>query len=547
MVSFSRPPAHRGGVRTSAQRPVYTIIAACGAVLCLALALLFTTCPSPAAAQSTTFSDVNEEMVAYDAIRFMAGAGVISGYNDGSFRPSNTLTRGQATKVLVLWRRAPLTKAAGCLFSDVDGVYRSYVSAAVAQRWVSGYADGLFRPYSTLTRQQMAVIMVRALGWDTQARNLSSASIQKTLAAFSDSNDIASNARAYVALAVDRGLFGGSNGRFLPKSGITRAQFSLVVFRADLSQCAVIQRVRFSSDYNDKTRVVLDLSRAPGKITTAITADGNLTVDYTGGALAAPMSQVIGSPEVTSVDARQYAYNPRTVRVTFNLTSYRTFKVMSLAPSGDNSCHRIVVDLYRCAAETPERDGPPLICIDPGHGGSASGAVGVSGSLEKDINLDIARFVAADLRAAGLEVLMTRDDDRFVGLQERADIANAAQATLFVSIHCNAMNNADVKGTETFYEGTAANYDPESKLLAEAIQRALVKALGSKDRGAKTWYGQTLAVLAGSTMTGVLTEVGFLTNAEEEAKLLTADYQRTAARAIADGIIEYLEWPAGGR
>ncbi|MGI5940494.1 MAG: N-acetylmuramoyl-L-alanine amidase [Thermoleophilia bacterium] len=531
----------------SAQHPVCTIIAVCGAVLCLALAMLFMTCPSPAAAQSTAFSDVNEEMVAYDAIRFMAGAGVISGYSDGSFRPSNTLTRGQATKVLVLWQRVPLTKAAGYSFSDVDSVYRPYVSAAVAQRWVGGYADGLFRPYSTLTRQQMAVIMVRALGWDTQARNLSSASVQKTLAAFSDSRDIASNARAYVALAVDRGLFGGSNGRFLPNSGITRAQFTLVVFRADLSQCAVIQRVRFSSDYDDKTRVVFDLSRAPGKITSAVTADGNLTVDYTGGALAAPMSQAIGSPEVASVDARQYAYNPRTVRVTLNLTSYRTFKVMSLAPSGDNSCHRIVVDLYRCVAETPKRDGPPLICIDPGHGGSASGAIGVSGSLEKDINLDIAKFVAADLRAAGLEVLMTRDDDRFVGLQERANIANAAQATLFVSIHCNAINNADVKGTETFYEGTAADYDPESKLLAEAIQRALVKALGSKDRGAKTWYGQTLVVLAKSTMTGVLTEVGFLTNAEEEAKLLTADYQRTAARAIADGIIEYLEWPAGGR
>jgi N-acetylmuramoyl-L-alanine amidase len=160
---------------------------------------------------------------------------------------------------------------------------------------------------------------------------------------------------------------------------------------------------------------------------------------------------------------------------------------------------------------------------------------------EKDLNLAIATLVAEDLRTSGLNVMMTRQDDTLPTLQQRADMANQAFASLFVSIHNNAAGDTEAKGTETFYWGTPDDYSAEGKLLAEAIQRNLLAAIGSIDRGARThWIN--LAVLDRTDMTAVLTEVGFVTNAEEEAKLCTPAYQQAAAEGITKGVLEYLKW-----
>ena len=510
-----------------------------GSLLAMALVFLLVAPPTAALAHASSFPDVNAGIPAHDGIEFMTGAGVISGFKDGTFRPGDTLTRGQATKILVLWRNVQIVKPSTPSFLDLDDVYRDYIETAAAQGWITGFPDNRFRPNLTLSRQQMAIVMVRAMGWDAEAKNLSGAEIQGTLSAFSDGVDITSVARPYVALAVQRGLFGGGgDGRFAPRDGITRAQFTLVVFRAELSLRAVIQEVRWATDYPDKTRVVIDLSRAPGKVAAAISAAGTLTVDYQGGAISGTLSQAVGSQEIKSVGARQYAYDPRTVRVTLNLARYEAFRVMSLEPS-EGEGYRLVVDAYK-RLDGPPGDGPPLICIDPGHGGGAPGAIGVSGTSEKTVNLAIGLLLAADLRKAGLNVIMTREDDRSVGLQERADIANAASASLFVSVHNNAATS-DATGTETFYAGTPDNYSTEGRLLAEAIQRNLLEALDSVDRGARTHWIR-LVVLHDTDMPAALAEVGFMTNAEEEAKLLTPSYQQAAAQAIADGVLEYLQW-----
>lgn len=507
-------------------------------VLLLAGLLLVTSPAGQALASTSGFPDVNESNSAHDAITYLATAGVVSGFDDGTFGPGKTLTRGQATKILVLWRGVSQSSS-GPTFSDLDIVYRTYVVTAAAQGWISGFDDGTFRPYQTLTRQQMAVIMVRALGWEADALKLSAANIAAALAGFSDRGSITTQARPYVALAVKRGLFSGSNGALMPQNGITRGQFSLVVFRAELGLMSVIQGVRFASDYSDKTRVVLDLSRAPGAVTAAISTDGTLTVEYAGGAIAAAIDQGVGSPEIKSVGVRQSTVTARTVRITLKLARYQTFRVMSLAPS-EGKGYRIVVDVFR-RVDGPLGDGAPLICVDPGHGGSDSGAVGTMGTLEKDLNLSIALLLAQELRNAGLQVIMTRENDTLPALEKRAQIANDALASLFVSVHNNASGDPTAEGTECFYWGTPENYSTEGKLLAEAIQRNLVAAIGSKDRGARThWYN--LVVLAKTCMTAALAEVGFVTDPEEEAKLLTPAYQKAAAQGIAKGIFEYLKW-----
>jgi N-acetylmuramoyl-L-alanine amidase len=504
------------------------------AVLFIALAVL---APSSAQAQGLSYPDVGESLPSYDAIGFLSGAGIISGYQDGNFGPGDALKRGQATKMLVLWKGvSPVTD--GPSFPDLDDTYRSYVETACAEGWITGYPDGRFKPYSTLTRQQMAIIMVRAMGWEEAALALSASQVDEVLAVFSDQVKIAAIARPYVAMAVSKGLFGGYNGGFSPAEGITRAQFCLVVFRAELSLRAVIEEVRSASDYPTKTRVVIDLSRAPDTVAAGISADGLLTIDFTGGAIAGTLSQAIESLEVTNVSARQVKYDPRTVRITLDLGRYQTFRVMSLGPSEDQG-DRIVVDITR-RTTGPEGDGPPLVCVDPGHGGDALGAVGVSGANEKDVNLAICLLLAEDLRQAGLRVMMTREDDRRVELQDRAAMANTALASVFVSVHNNAATS-DAEGTETFYWGTSEEWSPDGKLLAEAIQRNLIEALGSKNRGAQTHWNN-LVVLAETEMTSVLAEVGFMSNAAEEAKLLTTDYQQKAAQGVANGILEYLEW-----
>lgn len=507
-------------------------------LLVVAVLVLMGSAFSPALAHPSSFPDVSESHAAHDAIEFMTGAGIISGFKDGTFGPGKTLTRGQATKMLVLWQdvtpAGPVTR-----FVDVDSVYRTYVETAASRGWITGFPDGTFRPYSTLSRQQMAIIVVRAMGWETDATQLSNSKIEGVLAAFGDEAQIAQVARPYVALAVQKGLFGGSGGCFNPKDGITRAQFSLVMLRAELGLRSVIQQVRSSADYSDRTRVVIDLSRAPSTATASISANGVLNIDYTGGAIAGVLNQAIGSAEVKSVSARQADYDPRTVRISLCLARYKTFRVMSLAPSDDKG-YRIVIDAYR-RADGPAGDGPPLICVDAGHGGKDTGAVGVSGAFEKDVNLLIAQMLADDLRKAGLGVIMTRSDDTFVELKQRAEIANTAQANLFVSVHNNAHSDPTIEGTETFYWGTPSKYSAEGKLLAEAIQRNLVEAMASVDRTARThWFN--LTVLAETKMTAVLTEVGFMTNAAEEAKILNPECQAAAAEGIAKGIMEYLKW-----
>jgi N-acetylmuramoyl-L-alanine amidase len=504
----------------------------------LAAALLLGPGAPGAQAHSASFPDVSEVIPAHDAIEYMTGARIISGFKDGTFGPEKTLTRGQATKVLVLWRELPLVSN-GPSFTDLDAIYHDYVVTAAAKGWITGFPDGAFRSYSTLSRQQMAIIMVRAMGWETDAQKLSASKIEEVLGGFSDAVDIATVARPYVTMAVQKGLFGGSNGRFNPKDGITRAQFCLVVFRAELSIRTVVTQIRSAADYPDKTRLVLDLSAAPGTVAAAVSADGKLNVDYTGGAIGGILSQAVGSTEVKSVTVRQQGYSPRTVRISIDLARYQTFRVMSLAPS-EGYGYRIVVDAFR-RFDGPLGDGPPLICVDPGHGGSDSGAVGVAGTFEKDVNLAIGLLLAQDLRAAGLNFIMTREGDTLPTLQGRCDFANAAPASLFVAVHNNAAGDPKAEGTETFYWGTPDSYSAQGKLLADSIQRNLLDAIDSYDRGARThWIN--LAVLAGTDMTAALTEVGFLTNAEEEAKLIKPEYQKSAAQGIAAGILEYLKW-----
>ncbi len=174
------------------------------------------------------------------------------------------------------------------------------------------------------------------------------------------------------------------------------------------------------------------------------------------------------------------------------------------------------------------------ICIDAGHGGKDPGAVS-GGVQEKDIALAVALKIGALL--TGYEVVYTRDEDVYVGLAERALIANQVSADLFVSVHCNSAPGTSANGMEVYVHTTRS---AASTRAANAIYDRLLPASGLRGRGVKS---KDLAVLRETAMPAVLVELGFISNPDDRAKLINFAWQDDAARAIADGIIEAVGKP----
>ena len=171
------------------------------------------------------------------------------------------------------------------------------------------------------------------------------------------------------------------------------------------------------------------------------------------------------------------------------------------------------------------------VMIDPGHGGEDPGATGASGEAEKTSNLAIALEVERLLKQdAMFDPALTRTDDTYVGLEERAEMANDWGADVLLSIHGNSYEKSDVSGTETFYR------HEDSMRLATIIHEHLVAAMDSQDRGVKE---ERLEVLSYSQMPAILVEPGFLTNASDESAMTRGDGQSRIARSIVDGLKQY--------
>lgn len=174
------------------------------------------------------------------------------------------------------------------------------------------------------------------------------------------------------------------------------------------------------------------------------------------------------------------------------------------------------------------------IVLDAGHGGKDQGANG-DDVIEKEITLEIAKKTEECLKEAGYKVKLTRDEDTFMELEERAEYANRKKAKVFVSIHCNSSEDGEGNGIETFYSEQKGE---ESEKLAVLIQENLIAQTNARDREAKA---ADYTVIARTKMPAVLVETGFLSDAEERALLEQEEYQNHLAKGISDGIIAYLE------
>ncbi|MDQ0208479.1 N-acetylmuramoyl-L-alanine amidase [Alkalicoccobacillus murimartini] len=171
------------------------------------------------------------------------------------------------------------------------------------------------------------------------------------------------------------------------------------------------------------------------------------------------------------------------------------------------------------------------IVIDPGHGGSDPGAV-ANGLQEKDVVLDVGQRAADKLSASGANVIMTRSTDEFIQLEERAAIANRANASIFISIHANAAAATSASGTESYHFPTSTN----GRSLATSIQTELINELGTRDRGVKD---ANFSVLRNTAMPATLLELGFITNSDEAERMKSSSFRESAANAIHDGVQSY--------
>jgi N-acetylmuramoyl-L-alanine amidase len=233
---------------------------------------------------------------------------------------------------------------------------------------------------------------------------------------------------------------------------------------------------------------------------------------------------------------------------------------------------------------------PFRIVIDAGHGGTLTGAQGVQGTLEKDVNLSIAKDLKAILEAKGVEVVMLRDSDRsffhpslerasyreqqISDLAERVRLANRARPDLFVSLHANWAPSADAEGFEVYYPRSPDTLPPlparpskrspfdwsaygsetprildrlsggnredirwrACRDLAETVRRSLRGALSTPDRGERM---SDFKVIRESSAPAILVEAGFLSNPDEERRLSSRDYQKRLAQALADAILQF--------
>jgi N-acetylmuramoyl-L-alanine amidase len=273
---------------------------------------------------------------------------------------------------------------------------------------------------------------------------------------------------------------------------------------------------------------------------------------------------------------------------------------------GDRGSGRIVVEVMTGpattapTAPTPNPAAPPnspvpippvldlapaggirTIVVDAGHGGEEEGARGPDGTLEKNVTLGVARRLKAALEARmGVRVILTRDADATVGLDERAAVANNNKADVFVSLHANASVRPSAAGAEVFYlsleeygdqaqrvakgetealpvfgggtrdievilwEMAQARYIEASAALAQAVEGALRERVPMSPRAIQQ---APFRVLVGANMPAVLVEMGFITNAEQERQLKSESFQTSIVQALVDSIARFRDRPAPAR
>ncbi|MEO1145499.1 MAG: N-acetylmuramoyl-L-alanine amidase [Cyanobacteria bacterium J06638_22] len=526
------------------------------------------------------FVDVPAEFWAAGAIARAERMGFIAGFPDGSFRPADTLSRVQTVVSLV----NGLALIGG--MPEVLAVYRdraeipTYASVPVAiatqKRIVANHPDiSRFEPNLPVSRAEIAVMVYQSLVVTGQARALASPYIVMPPAAAVSFSDITGHwAEGFIrGLAGQEFISGFLDGRFRPDNFISRAQYAALLVNTFMPlpkrppttfrdvpdnhwAADAIQRAyrggllsgnvdgTFRPDQNIlRIEVLLSLVNGlnlpPGdpEMVNRYSDRASIPSVARPAVASATLNRlVVNYPNLNRLNP----INPAT-RADVSAMVYQSLVYWGRSPSLPSPY--IVSPSSNPTNSTPGGSSPEtmlLIVIDPGHGGRDPGAIGINSLKEADVNLAIALETVRILGSLNLRVVLTRNDDRTLSLEDRVAIAEQVNAAAFVSIHANSAGLArpNVNGTETYYyPGSGA-----SKTIATAIQSSIVQSLQVVDRGVKT---ANFFVLRNTSMPSVLVETGFITGAQDAARLVNTTFQSQMARAIVVGIVQSMKQPVG--
>ena len=344
---------------------------------------------------------------------------------------------------------------------------------------------------------------------------------------------------------------------------------------AEIFQTACLEKVDVWSNPT-YTRIVIYLNRNVPYSEHLLPPDPDhhmprrLFLDFNGSVLGQdlPTKIPVGDGLLKQVRVGQFQEN--VVRVVLDIQSIQSHRIFPMVEP-----YRVVIDVMGtpAAAPTPKVAQIRRIVLDPGHGGKDPGAVGY-GSQEKRLALIIAKKAAANLRAMGFDVVMTRDTDYFIPLEGRTAMANKLNADLFISVHINAARRRSASGIDTYHFSPRARKEDmelvatenktaaaqveqmniilaglelgykkmESNALATEVQNRIIKQIdphykGTVNRGVKS---APFYVLMGANMPAILVECGFITNRSDHKRLNFGRYQTRLATGIAEGVADYV-------
>jgi N-acetylmuramoyl-L-alanine amidase len=260
-----------------------------------------------------------------------------------------------------------------------------------------------------------------------------------------------------------------------------------------------------------------------------------IILDFPGTILKAPSKFHVvqaSNESISSVALSQFKLDPPSVRVVLTLNEPAEYAVHF---SGDGKTASVSVANAKIARKPigPKKYSvlkDKIIIVDAGHGGRDPGAIGYSGTHEKDATLLLAKKISETLENAGATVFLTRDRDISPDMSEIARFANNNQADIFIAVHYNSFLWPGIAGTETYY------YTPQSRLLAKIIHKNLVRGIKRKNRGIKRVMYYTIHH---TTMPSVLIEPGYLTHPKEEKLAFNPSFQREVSFDILKGVVEY--------
>ncbi len=380
-----------------------------------------------------------------------------------------------------------------------------------------------------------------------------------------------------------------------------------------------IRQIRLAENQRGVTRIVMDLTRDDLEYQTAVISSNHLVIEVS--QTKTKLSNPLATPALISSLPRNVAAKPARIplnqsptspRLAFRFPEPPTLSMSARLPKAEASSipykvsgfvlrdfravkppqtpvgRQAAVASSASAAATMTSAGKRSltrvlglkvgrVVIDAGHGGHDHGTTGPSGLTEKEVTLDVARRLGELIEEnLGSEVVFTRNDDRYIQLEERGAIANRSHADLFISIHANSSRHSAASGVETYYLNFTSSPEAlevaarenavsersvsdlgdlikkialkdkidESREFAGKVQMALYNGAAkagnrTKDRGVRK---APFVVLIGATMPSILTEIGFLSNPKEEAMLKKAEYRQKIAEALFRGISQY----AGG-